>query len=355
MQYLFSNEITFRGHPDKVADQISDRLLDAYLEGDKNSRCGIEVVGGKDTIFVTGEATSNINVNVEDVVRSVLNDVGYRTNYTVINNIGQQSQDIAQGVDTGGAGDQGMMFGFACRETPEYLPKAMVILQKLSQFYDKLQRTTKGYLPDGKAQITGVYDCQTDELLAIKDFTISYQNTEEDRKATDAILKAFVIDLCKSYGIAEIENFYINPTGRFLIGGFDGDAGLTGRKLLVDNYHSFGKIGGGAFSGKDPTKVDRSGAYKARQLAIECLELTGAKWAEVQLSYAIGVEEPLAVYISTDQGVPYDATRLYDECTPRRIIEDLNLSYVKYYETAMYGHFGFKQFPWERVSQIDDQ
>ena len=156
MSYFYSNEIVFRGHPDKVCDQISDALLDAFLEQDKNSRCGIEVTGGKDKIFITGEVTSNAKVSVESVVKSVLHDIGYRTNYEIINNIGLQSPDIAQGVDIGGAGDQGMMFGYACRETPQYLPKAMVILQSLSKFYDTLCHSDKRFLPDGKAQITGI-------------------------------------------------------------------------------------------------------------------------------------------------------------------------------------------------------
>lgn len=347
MSYFYSNEIVFRGHPDKVSDQISDALLDRFLEGDKNSRCGIEVVGGKGKIFVTGEVTSNTKVDVVQVVKDVLKDVGYDTDYDIINNLGQQSSDIAQGVDVGGAGDQGMMFGYACRETEAFLPKAMVILQELSRVYDKLRQTDNRFLPDGKAQITGCYE--DGKLLYIKDFTISYQNTELDRENTDAILIEQATKICKNFGIEKIESFHINPTGKFLIGGFEGDAGLTGRKIVVDNYQSFSNVGGGAFSGKDPTKVDRSAAYKARQLAIECLEsLEDIEWCEIQLSYAIGMDVPLAIYVRTNKGELQDLGWLYNECVPERIISDLDLKNAKYYETAKFGHFGNKDFNWER-------
>lgn len=347
MSYYYSNEIVFRGHPDKTCDQISDALLDEFLKQDKNSRCGIETVGGKGKIFITGEVTSNAKVNVEETVKSVLKDIGYSTNYEIINNIGQQSPDIAQGVDVGGAGDQGMMFGYACRDTEEYLPTAMVILQELSIIYDELRQRDSRFLPDGKAQITGYYN-DNKKLLAIKDFTISYQNTELEREETDKIIIDCATKICKKFGIDKIENFHINPTGKFLIGGFDGDAGLTGRKIVVDNYHSFANVGGGAFSGKDPTKVDRSAAYKARQLAVECLdEFPELDWCEIQISYAIGMELPLGVYIKTDKKNFENQYWIYNECVPQRIIEDLDLRNVTYYDTAKYGHFGNKMFPWE--------
>jgi S-adenosylmethionine synthetase len=348
---FFSNEIVFRGHPDKVADQISDALLDAYLSQDSDSRCGIEVVGGKGKIFVTGEVTSKGDVDVEKVVKSVLNDVGYSKDYEIINNLGQQSPDIAQGVDTGGAGDQGMMFGYACRDTISHVPLAMHILQCLSMYYDWLRLQDPRFLPDGKAQITGCYD-ENGKLRYIKDFVISYQNTEIDREETDKILIDYCRDLCHQYYIS-IENFHINPTGKFLIGGFEGDAGLTGRKVVIDNYQGFAPVGGGCFSGKCFTKVDRSAAYKARQLAIRSLEGNSEfDWVQVQLSYAIGIVEPMAIYIKTNKGEYYDLDenidRLYQECTPARIINDLRLKSVKYYETAKFGHFGLPGFPWEK-------
>lgn len=336
---LYSNEIVFRGHPDKVCDQISDALLDEYLKGDKNSRCGIEVCGGKGIIFITGEVTSNSNVNVEAIVKKVLNDVGYHNNYKIINNIGLQSSDIALGTNNKvkGAGDQGMMYGYAVNQTKEYLPTSMVILQELSKKYDKLRIQDSRFKSDGKAQITGYYDDDMN-LIKIKTFTISYQNTEENRKETDEIIKNIASNICKKYNI-EIEEFLINPTGKFEIGGFEGDAGLTGRKILVDNYHSFSKVGGGAFSGKDPTKVDRSGAYKARQIAVNFLKKYNLKWCEVQISYAIGKRKPLSICIDSNIGNIKVDDELYTECEPHNIIKDLDLLNICYYNKSMFGHF----------------
>ena len=339
---LYSNEIVFRGHPDKVCDQISDALLDEYLRHDKNSRCGIEVCGGKGKIFVTGEVTSKSKVDVEKIVKKVLKDVGYSTNYEIINNIGLQSSDIAMGTNNKvlGAGDQGMMFGYACNQTTNYLPVSMVILQELSIRYDELRKKDSRFKSDGKAQITGYFDDDMN-LYRIKTFTVSYQNTEENREETDKIIKDICTDICKFYDI-EIEEFLINPTGRFEIGGFEGDAGLTGRKILVDNYQSFSKVGGGAFSGKDPTKVDRSAAYKARLIAIDYLKKYNLKWCSVQISYAIGIRKPLSISIDSNIGVINPDEKLYKECEPHNIIKDLNLLNKCYYNTAKYGHFTSK-------------
>lgn len=263
---IYSNEIVFRGHPDKVCDQISDAILDECLRQDKSSRCGIEVMGGKGKIFITGEITTKAKLNIESITKRVLNDIGYNTDYEIINNLGVQSPDIALGTNNivNGAGDNGMMFGYATNENEKYLPTAMVILQELSMKYDELRKTDSRFKPDGKAQITGIYENNT--LKSIKTFTICYQNTEKDRNETDNIIKNLAIEISKKYNI-EIKEFLINPTGRFKIGGFLGDAGLTGRKIVVDSYQSFANVGGGAFSGKDPSKVDRSGAYKAREIA----------------------------------------------------------------------------------------
>ena len=337
---IYSNEIVFRGHPDKVCDQISDALLDAYLEEDKNSRCGIEVVGGKGLIVVTGEVTSTGKVDVEKTVKRVLRDIGYKHDYKIINNLGIQSADIALGTNEKvmGAGDQGMMFGYATSETKEYLPKAMVILQKLSMAYDELRKKESDiFYPDGKAQITGYYD-ENMHLKKIKTFLISYNNSEEKREYSDQKLIDICNKICKEENV-EVEEYIINPTGKFKIGGFEGDSGLTGRKIVVDSYHSFAKVGGGAFSGKDPSKVDRSAAYKARQIAIETLKQNNLKWCEVQLSYAIGLESPLAIYITSDKGNITVNDSLYEECKPRNIIKDLNLKNIKYEPLAMFGHF----------------
>ncbi len=336
---LYSNEIVFRGHPDKVCDQISDALLDAYLKEDKHSRCGIEVMGGKGKIFITGEVTTSAHINTNNIVDRVLKDIGYTANYEIINNLGKQSPDIALGTNdkVGGAGDQGMMFGYACDDTEEMLPLAQVILQKLSKWYDEERQKCPYLLPDGKAQITGYYD-ENMKLKKIKYFTVSYQNDEKHRDYTDNLIKEKCIEICKRYNI-EIEKFLINPTGKFLIGGFDGDAGLTGRKIIVDSYHSFAKVGGGAFSGKDPSKVDRSGAYKAREIAKEYLKKYNLKWCQVQISYAIGLDKPLAIYIDSDKGNIEVKENLYDECTPKNIIKDLNLYNTCYEEKAKFGHF----------------
>lgn len=335
---LYSNEIVFRGHPDKVCDQISDALLDAYLKEDKNSRCGIETMGGKGKIFITGEVTSKANINVEDIVKRVLSDIGYKKDYEIINNLGVQSPDIALGTndEVGGAGDNGMMFGYACNDTEELLPTAMVILQKFSKSYDELRKKDNRFLSDGKAQITGYYDGK--KLVKIKTFTICYQNTEKERLETDNILKDIATTIAKEYSI-EIEEFLINPTGKFEIGGFDGDAGLTGRKIVVDSYQSFANVGGGAFSGKDPSKVDRSGAYKARELAKRILKENNLEWVNIQLSYAIGKKEPLAIYINSNIGELEVDTSLYLECTPQQIIKDLDLLTPHYEDLARFGHF----------------
>ncbi len=337
---LYSNEIVFRGHPDKVCDQISDALLDEYLSQDKMSRCGIETVGGKEKIFVTGEVTSNAKVDVASVANRVLKDIGYNLNYEVIDNIGIQSADIALGTNecVMGAGDQGMMFGFACNDTKELLPTAMVILQKLSIAYDKKVHSEPSvFFPDGKAQITGFYDNDM-KLKKIKTFTVSYNNCEEKREYSDSWIKKTCLNICKEYNV-DVEEFLINPTGKFLIGGFEGDAGLTGRKIVVDSYQSFANVGGGAFSGKDPTKVDRAGAYKAREIAKMYLKRLGLNWCEVQLSYAIGKAEPLAIYITSDKGNIEPDNELYLECTPKKIIEDLNLRNICYEKRARFGHF----------------
>ena len=336
---LYTNEIVFRGHPDKVCDQISDALLDAYLSKDKSSRCGIEVVGGKGKIFITGEVTSKASINIEKIVKRVLKEVGYNQKYKIINNLGKQSPDIVLGTNdkTGGAGDQGMMFGYACNDTKELLPTAMVILQKLSKWYDDEQQNNIYLYPDGKAQITGYYDDNM-KLQKIKNFTISYQNDEQHRKEIDDKIKEKCREICNSYNI-EVEEFLINPTGKFLIGGFEGDAGLTGRKIVVDSYHSFAKVGGGAFSGKDPSKVDRSAAYKARELAKRYLKKYNLEWCTVQLSYAIGLTHPLAIYIDSNKGNIEVESSLYEECTPKNIIKDLDLYHTCYEEKARFGHF----------------
>lgn len=342
MNHLYSNEIVFRGHPDKVCDQISGAILNWCIKDDPKTRAGIEVMGGKGLIVVTGEVTTKAPLNtaiITDIVKDVLKKVGYiPDNYKIINNLGVQSADIAMGVDTGGAGDQGMMFGYACRDTDEFLPTAMVILQKFAMAYDKLRLEYPGLLyPDGKAQITGEYKGR--QLVRIKTFLVSYQNAETRRNYTDTLIKLAINEIVSPYELP-IDKILINPTGKFKIGGFDGDAGLTGRKIVVDAYQSFCNVGGGCMNGKDPTKVDFSAAHKARQIARQMLiDNPSLDWCEVQLSYAIGVAEPLAIYISTDAGDVKPTKALYAECTPKRIIHDLRLKELDFEELARFGHF----------------
>ena len=335
--YYYSNEIVWRGHPDKVCDQISMAILAECMRQDKNTRAGIEVMGGKGCIFITGEVTTKAKVDVVEITKKTLADIGYRTDYKIIDNIGKQSEDIALGTndEVGGAGDQGMMFGYACNDTKQMLPTAMVMLQELAAWYDELRKKDTRFLPDGKCQITGKYG-ENKNLISITDWTISYQNTELEREATDAIIINKAKEIAAKYGV-EVERFLVNPTGKFLIGGFDGDAGLTGRKIVVDAYEGFSLVGGGCLNGKDPTKVDFSGAHKAREIA--CRFLENHKWVEVQLSYAIGLAKPLAIYIHSDEGDIEAPKELYDECTPARIIKDLNMKEMDFVELAKFGHF----------------
>ena len=310
-------------------------------------------MGGKGRIFITGEVTSAAKVDVEAVVMRVLKEVGYingdnaenltpsgtLADFEIVNYLGVQSQDIALGTndEVGGAGDQGMMFGFACDDNTEYKPTAMVIMQEFSKFYDELRQKDSRFLADGKTQLTGEYDDDM-RLTKIKDWTISYQNTETNRAETDQILIDKAREIAAKYGV-EVEKFLVNPTGKFLIGGFMGDAGLTGRKIVVDSYQSFAPVGGGAFSGKDPSKVDRSAAYKAREIAVDYLKRHNLHSCEVQLSYAIGITEPLAIYIKGDGKNITPEPELYAACTPKNIIKDLNLLHKKYEDTAKFGHF----------------
>ena len=356
MKY-YSNEIVFRGHPDKVCDQISDALLDAYIKKDPNSRCGIEVVGGKGKIFITGEVTSKAFVNVEKVVRKTLLDIGYSTDYEIINNIGIQSSDIALGTNdiVAGAGDNGMVFGFACNDNCKYLPTAMVILQELSKEYDKLRKIDNRFLPDGKAEIAGLYE--DNKLVSIETFTICYQNTEVDRKETDTIIKNICNKICLKNKL-KVKKYLINPTGRFLIGGFLGDAGLTGRKIVVDNYQSFANVGGGAFSGKDPTKVDRSAAYYARYVAKNLVAAGLCERIEIQVSYAIGIPNPVSIYINTFGTGKYSDNKVLEvinkvfDFSVKNIIDELNLRESIYHKTSKYGHFGIN-ISYEDIDKVN--
>lgn len=337
---LYSNEIVFRGHPDKVCDQISAAILAECMRQDKGTRAGIEVAGGKGIVFITGEITTKAKYDAKKIAKEVLKDIGYSTKYRIIDNIGKQSPDIAMGTkdEIGGAGDQGMVYGFACSDNEKRLPTAMVILQELAERYDLLRKEHPLiFYPDGKAQITGMYDDEGN-LKAIDTFTISYQNNEIQRSTTDKVIKGIANSICEKNGV-KVGKFLINPTGRFEVGGFEGDAGVTGRKIVVDTYQGFAKVGGGNMNGKDPSKVDFSAAHKARQIAIRMLDQHKARWCEVQIAYAIGIDKPLSICINTDQGEIAPTASLYEECAPRNIVRDLGLKHADYEELAKFGHF----------------
>ena len=342
MKHLFSNEVVFRGHPDKVCDQVSATILQHCLRKDPNTRAGIEVVGGKGMMFVTGELTTKSDCDVVRLARKTLREIGYGDDIEVVDNLGRQSPDIAIGVDIGGAGDQGIIYGYACDESEEKLPVAMLILQRFSKLYDEAFRAHSPLLgPDGKAQITGVYE--NGRLTGIDTFLISYQNSEEDRERSDSL----VLELA-SKAIAEhapslkTRRFLINPAGRFRLGGFSADAGLTGRKIVVDSYQGFAPVGGGCMNGKDPTKVDFSAAHMARRLA--CENLGDCRSATVQLSYAIGKAEPVSVtfkYVGKDGGVTYanGTPEQYARCTPASMRAELGLDGFDFVGAAAFGHF----------------
>lgn len=308
-------------HPDKLCDQISDAILDAHLEEDPLARAGIDVAGGHGYVFVTGEVTSLArNVNIEDIVHRIAGD-----DVSVYIHVVEQSPEIAQGVDTGGAGDQGIMVGYATDETPELLPLEVILSRRLNEHLYKI------WPFDGKTQITLKDDVITSAVA-------SFQHAKHDE------LFAAVRDWLKDYKVADGVKLHINPSGDWDQGGFDADAGLTGRKLIVDNYGPRISIGGGAFSGKDASKVDRSAAYMARKIAVDYLHARGAKEVFVRLAYAIGIAEPLEATMIID-GV-HEIVEAYD-LTPKGIISALDLNRPQYEKTARYGHFGHN-FTWEK-------
>ena len=372
MKKYFTSESVCEGHPDKLCDLISDSILDAYLEKDKSSRVGCEFVAGKDTIFVTGEITSKTHVDIEKVVRDAIKEIGYTDENTdiswekcnVIINISKQSPDIALGVDKSydteaseGAGDQGMVFGFATDETENYLPLPINLSHKLAKKLAEVRKTKQiPYLrPDGKVQVTVEYE--NDKPLRVDTVVVSTQHEENvdlnilkkdiKEKVINAIITPELLD--------ENTKYFINPTGRFVIGGPLGDTGLTGRKIIVDTYGGYSRHGGGAFSGKDATKVDRSGSYMARYIAKNIVANGYAKKCEIQISYAIGVAKPVSIFVDTfgtgkisDEEIVKIIENNFD-LTPRGIINTLNLEQPIYAKTTNYGHFGKDGLAWEKV------
>ena len=372
-RYLFTSESVTEGHPDKIADQISDAILDACLKEDPHSRVACETLTATGLVCIAGEITTKAYVDFQTLVRGVVASIGYdnalygfdSNTCAVISTINKQSGDIAMGVDTGGAGDQGMMFGYATNENANYMPTPIFLAHKLTQKLTEVRKNgTCPYLrPDGKSQVTVEYD-ENHKPFRIDAVVISSQHSEtvttEELRAD--ILKHVIQAALPAEMLDADTKYHINPTGRFVIGGPMGDTGLTGRKIIVDTYGGMGRHGGGCFSGKDPTKVDRSACYIARYIAKNVVAAGLADRVEVQLAYAIGVAEPVSILIDTfgtakiDEGKIAELVRTNFQLTPKGIIESLNLRRPIYRKTAAYGHFGRDDadFTWEKTDKARD-
>jgi S-adenosylmethionine synthetase len=369
-RYLFTSESVTEGHPDKIADQISDAILDACLAEDSTSRVACETLTATGLVVIAGEITTKAYVDFQTVVRGTVASIGYdnalygfdANTCAVISSINKQSGDIAMGVDTGGAGDQGMMFGYACDENEELMPTPISLAHKLTMRLSQVRKNgTLPFLrPDGKSQVTVEYDSKG-KVLRVDAVVISTQHSENvgNDELRAGILKHVIQAVIPAHLLDEDTKYHINPTGRFVIGGPMGDTGLTGRKIIVDTYGGMGRHGGGAFSGKDPTKVDRSAAYMARHIAKNVVAGGLAGRCEVQLAYAIGVADPVSVLVETfgtakvDPEIIPDLIRSHFKLTPRGIIESLNLRRPIYKKTAAYGHFGRSDadFTWEATDK----
>ena len=367
---LFTSESVTEGHPDKIADQISDAILDACLTDDPSSRVACETLTATGLVVIAGEITTKAYVDFQTLVRGTISSIGYNNalygfdsnTCAVISSINKQSGDIAMGVDTGGAGDQGMMFGYACNETAELMPMPIALAHKLTMRLSEVRKHGKlAYLrPDGKSQVTVEYD-EHRKPVRVDAVVISTQHAETvgNEELRGDILKHVIQATIPAHLLDEDTKYHINPTGRFVIGGPMGDTGLTGRKIIVDTYGGMGRHGGGAFSGKDPTKVDRSAAYMARHIAKNIVAAGLADRCELQLAYAIGVADPVSVLVDTfgtgkvDNATIQQLVRAHFKLTPKGIIESLNLRRPIYCKTAAYGHFGRSDpdFTWEATDK----
>ena len=367
-KYYFTSESVTEGHPDKICDNISDTILDECLKQDRESRVAVETFVSNNNVTIAGQITTKANINIEQIVREKLKEIGYDNAKTDIDyrtcksniDITKQSPDIALGVDVGGAGDQGIMFGFACDETPNYMPYAIYMAHKLSKrLTDVRKQGIIPYLrPDGKTQVTIEYE--DDKPKRIETILISTQHLESVELETlrkDVIEKVINEEIPQNM-MDENTKIYINPTGRFVIGGPLGDTGLTGRKIIVDTYGGYARHGGGCFSGKDASKVDRSAAYMLRFIAKNIVANGYAKKCEIQVSYAIGMKEPLSIYVNTfgtgtktDEEIVELIKQKFD-LTPDGIINYLNLKEPIYEETTNYGHFGKENLPWEKIIKL---
>ena len=366
---LFTSEAVSIGHPDHVCDRISDSILDACLREDKNARVACETMAKDDFIILSGEISTTANINVEQIVKDTIKDIGYTYTPRVLNLLSKQSPDIAQGVDTGGAGDQGIMFGFANTETPEYMPLAITMAHDLVKLATKLRQegTFKEAGPDMKSQVTLEYI--PGEATKIDTMLMSIQHKEDyqEAKFKNFIQKEIMETVAKKYQLNTDFKVLINPTGKFVIGGPEGDAGLTGRKIIVDTYGGYAPHGGGAFSGKDPTKVDRSAAYMARYLAKNIVASGIAKECLIQLSYAIGVVQPISIYVDCKGSNQVEEEKIIQaiyehfDLSPKGIIDHLQLRNPIYTETCNGGHFGRKyldlvhkiECSWEKLDCVE--
>ena len=370
-KHLFTSESVTEGHPDKIADQISDSILDTLIKDDPNSRVACETLVTTGLAIIAGEITSKASADLSEIVRNTIRDVGYtRAKFGfdyetcgVISAVKEQSPDIAQGVDPGGAGDQGLMFGYACDETEELMPMPIMLAHKLVQrLAEARKKEILEYLrPDGKSQVTVEYD--GDRPVRIEAVVISSQHSNLVKNETlrEEIKEQIIKQVIPEKLLDKDTKYFINPTGRFVIGGPMGDCGVTGRKIIVDTYGGVGSHGGGAFSGKDPTKVDRSASYMARHIAKNIVAAGLAKRVEVQLAYAIGVPEPVSIMVDTfgtgkvSEEKISELIRSHFALTPREIIEALNLRRPIFKKTAVYGHFGRNEpeFTWEKTDKVD--
>ena len=368
--YYFTSESVTEGHPDKLCDYISDSILDEYLKQDENSRVAVETFASKNTITIAGQVTSNGQVDIEKLVREKIKEIGFDNEETDIDyrtckinvNITKQSPDIAMGVDIGGAGDQGIMFGYATDETENYMPYAIDLAHKLAK---KLTQVRKEkilpYLrPDGKVQVTVEYE--DDIPKRIDTILISTQHLEEIsmEQLKEDLIEKVIKEVVPSDKMDKNTKIYINPTGRFVIGGPLGDTGLTGRKIIVDTYGGYARHGGGAFSGKDASKVDRSASYMLRHIAKNIVANGLAKKCELQVSYAIGKKEPISIWINTFGTNTISEEKILEiikekfDLTPNEIIEYLDLKKPIYSKTTNYGHFGKEEMTWEKIIPIRD-
>ena len=380
MSYIFTSESVSAGHPDKVCDQISDAILDAYLSADPESRVACETMIKNNLVFVAGEITSTAKPNIEEVVRKTILEIGYNDDALGFNGdtceiknlLSQQSLDIAQGVNEGegesqeqGAGDQGLMFGYACNETESLMPLPIDLAHMLVKKQTELMRSgeLQWLRPDAKSQVSVIYGNEGKSIKGLSAIVLSTQHSElvSQQEIKDLVMEKIISPVVPGEWMLESTKIFINPTGKFVIGGPVGDCGLTGRKIIVDTYGGMARHGGGAFSGKDPSKVDRSAAYALRYVAKNIVAAGLADYCEIQVSYAIGVAEPTSININTFDSEKISKEKLYAlvdkhfDLRPKSIIEMLNLKNINYLPTAAFGHFGRldNDFSWEKTDKKD--